>query len=140
MTASVREQQSIGGGEGGFVLTAAVIADVVGGRLVGDPTVIVRGVAPLDRATASDLSFFAIPKYAIQFETTGAGVVLVSPQLAELPGSPSARVVVDRPHEALLSLVPKLYRHHRASLAYTGASPSGTEPSLAPGSRSARTS
>ena len=42
---------TISGGEGGVVLTAAAIAEAVGGRLIGDPATTVRGVAPLDRAS-----------------------------------------------------------------------------------------
>jgi UDP-3-O-[3-hydroxymyristoyl] glucosamine N-acyltransferase len=42
--------------------------------------------------------------------TTQAGVVLVSPELAESPGGALARIVVAKPQEALLSLLPRLYR------------------------------
>jgi UDP-3-O-[3-hydroxymyristoyl] glucosamine N-acyltransferase len=70
----------------------------------------VRGVAPLDRAAEHELSFYASPKYGELFERTGAGVVLVAPALADAPGAPAAaRIVVDRPHEALLAVLPALY-------------------------------
>ncbi len=98
------------GGEGGFVLTAAAIAEAVGGRLVGDPAVSIASVAPLDRASPTDLSFFGTAKYAPVFATSRAGVVLVSPELAKSPGQAPSRVVVDRPLEALLSLLPRFHR------------------------------
>ncbi len=98
------------GGEGDFVLTAAAIAEAVGGRLLGDPSVAVGGVAPLDRASRRDLSFLGMAKYASVFTTSHAGVVLVSPELADTPGQAPARIVVERPQEALLTLLPKFHR------------------------------
>jgi UDP-3-O-[3-hydroxymyristoyl] glucosamine N-acyltransferase len=105
---------TINGGEGGVVLTAAAIAEAVGGRLIGDPTATVRGVAPLDRASPTDLSFLGAAKYASAFSASRAGVVLVSPELAETPGQAS-RVVVDQPQEALLSLLPRFHRRADAA-------------------------
>jgi len=98
------------GGEGGFVLTAAAIAEAVGGQLVGDASVAVSGVAALDRATPRDLSFLGAAKYAPQFAASCAGVVLILPELAEAPGQTPARVVVERPQEALLALLPRFQR------------------------------
>ena len=98
------------GGEGAIVLTADVIATQVGGRLVGDPAAPVRGIAPLDRATSEELSFLASSKYAPLFADSEAGVVLVTPELVESPGGARARIVVDKPHDALLALIPKFYR------------------------------
>jgi UDP-3-O-[3-hydroxymyristoyl] glucosamine N-acyltransferase len=100
-------------GEGGFALTAAAIAEDVGGRLVGDPAVLVGGIAPLDRASERDLSFLGAPKYAAMFTSSAAGVVLISPELAETPGRTPARVVVDRPQEALLTLLPRFHKAPR---------------------------
>ena len=105
------------GGEGGVVLTASAIAAAVGGRLVGDTNVAISGVAPLDRASATDLSFLGAAKYAPAFTASRAGVVLVSPELAETPGTVPSRIVVDKPQEALLSLLP---RFHRPSAAAPG--------------------
>ncbi|HEY9228151.1 MAG TPA: UDP-3-O-(3-hydroxymyristoyl)glucosamine N-acyltransferase [Gemmatimonadaceae bacterium] len=107
----ISESQShTSGGEGGFVLTAAAIAEVVGGRLVGDGSVGVNGVAPLDRASGRDLSFLGVAKYASTFTTSQAGVVLMSPELAETPGQVHARIIVDRPQESLLTLLPRFHR------------------------------
>ena len=99
-----------GSGEGGIALTAASIADAVGGKLIGDPSVEVGAVAPLDRASRRDLSFLGTAKYSALMATTQAGVVLVSPELAEAPGDVGARIIVAKPQEALLSLLPRFYR------------------------------
>jgi UDP-3-O-[3-hydroxymyristoyl] glucosamine N-acyltransferase len=98
------------GGEGGFVLTAGAIAEAVGGELRGDPDVRIAGVAPLDRASTNHLSFLTGAKYAPLFASSRAGVVLVVPELADSPGQAAARIVVARPHEALLSLLPRFHR------------------------------
>jgi UDP-3-O-[3-hydroxymyristoyl] glucosamine N-acyltransferase len=81
----------------------------VKGALRGDPDVVVTGVAPLDRAGPEHLTFLASAKYAPLFATSAAGVVLVAPELAETPGRAMTRVVVDKPHDAMLSLLASLY-------------------------------
>jgi UDP-3-O-[3-hydroxymyristoyl] glucosamine N-acyltransferase len=98
------------GASGVIVLTAAEIASAVGGRVVGDGSAAVRAVAPLDRAGVEDLSFLSGARYASLFEGSSAGVVLVPPGLEQAPGRARARVVVAKPHEALLALLPRFYR------------------------------
>ena len=97
------------GGEGGSVLTAAAIAELVGGDVEGDVNARVSSVASLDRAAAGQLSFCGSAKYAALLEGTAASVVLVSPDVAA-GKTRAARVVVEKPQEALLSLLPRLYR------------------------------
>jgi UDP-3-O-[3-hydroxymyristoyl] glucosamine N-acyltransferase len=89
-------------------MTAAEIAAAVGGALIGAPDTAVSGIAPLERATASDVSFFANSKYSGQFARSSAGVTLVAPELADLPG-PAVRVLVKNPHDAMLKLIPIFY-------------------------------
>ena len=91
-------------------LTAAELAQATGGRLVGDGEVAVRAIAPLDRAGAEELSFLSSARYAPLMADSGAGVVLVSPELQETPGKCRARIVVADPHDALVSLIPRFYR------------------------------
>jgi UDP-3-O-[3-hydroxymyristoyl] glucosamine N-acyltransferase len=98
------------GGEGDLALTALAIAEVTGGRLVGDPSISVRSVAPVDAATRDQLTFLSVAKYAPLLASSQAGIVLVSPDLAETPGEIPARVIVEKPQEALQALLPKFYR------------------------------
>ena len=79
------------------------------GTLHGDPSVVVTAVAPLDRAGPQHVTFLASAKYAPLFAECAAGVALVTPALADTPGRSAARVVVDKPHEAMLSLLASLY-------------------------------
>ena len=100
---------STAGGEGARSLTAARITELVGGELEGEGSAAVAAVAPLDRATPADVSFLTSARYAALMATSRAGVVLVAPELREVPGGARARVVVERPHEAMLKLLPMLY-------------------------------
>ncbi|MCC7194104.1 MAG: UDP-3-O-(3-hydroxymyristoyl)glucosamine N-acyltransferase [Gemmatimonadaceae bacterium] len=90
-------------------LTAAEIAVAAGGVLTGDGGARVEGVAALNRAGPADASFLAHARYAQDFAATGAAVVLMAPDLKDLPGPPRARVVVEKPYDALLAILPRLY-------------------------------
>ncbi|MFH0781112.1 MAG: UDP-3-O-(3-hydroxymyristoyl)glucosamine N-acyltransferase [Pseudomonadota bacterium] len=57
--------------------TLETLADMVGGQVVGDKTVRICGVAPLDNAGPTDLSFLAKANQATLLQTTGAGAVIV---------------------------------------------------------------
>ncbi len=66
-------------------MTAEEIALLVGACLQGDPTVGLTGVAPLERATGSDLSFLSNPKYHEAALASRAGAILAS-SAGGLPG------------------------------------------------------
>jgi UDP-3-O-[3-hydroxymyristoyl] glucosamine N-acyltransferase len=103
-------QSSSPGGEGVRTLTASAIAELVGGTLTGDANVEVRAMAPLDRAGSTDLSFLANPRYAGLYERTRASAVLIAPEFVDLATTAPARIVVARPHDAMLAVLPSLYR------------------------------
>ena len=86
------------------------LASAIGGTVLGDGSAIVRRIAPLDRAEPDELSFLAKAQYAPLLKTSRAGVVLVDPDLAETPGEVRARIVVAKPYEALLQLLPRFHR------------------------------
>jgi UDP-3-O-[3-hydroxymyristoyl] glucosamine N-acyltransferase len=96
-------------GERACTLTAEAIAAIVGGELRGQAGTTVSGVAPIDHAQIDDLSFISQSRYASLFRDTGAGVVLVGAELADAPSAAPSRVIVKKPHDALLTLLPRLY-------------------------------
>jgi len=100
-------------GEGVRTLTASDIATLVGGVLAGDGTATVRALAPLDRATAADLSFLSNARYAPLYHQTKAGAVLIAPEFESMPTTAAARIVVAKPHDAMLTVLPRLYRAPR---------------------------
>jgi UDP-3-O-[3-hydroxymyristoyl] glucosamine N-acyltransferase len=96
-------------GDGAGTITAAAIAALVAGELEGDGDTIVTGVASLDRAEAGHLSFLASARYAPLLATSKAGIVLVDPAFRGTPGTQRARIIVAKPLEKLLAVLPKLY-------------------------------
>src|SRR5689334_9747841 len=58
-------------------LNAREIAALVGGRVIGDASVAVSGVAAPDSATSTDLIFIDSPRRASALDTTAAAVALV---------------------------------------------------------------
>ena len=91
-------------------LSLADVARVVGGTVVGDGTRMLRGISTLDRADEHELTFLSSARYAKELLESNAGAVLVTPELAEVPGRCANRVVVAKPHEAMLTLLPRFYR------------------------------
>jgi len=96
-------------GDGASTITAEAIAALVSGELIGDGKVVVSGIAPLDRADASQLSILSSGRYAPMMATTKAGVVLVDPEFRDAAGAARARIIVKQPLEKLLSLLPRFY-------------------------------
>ncbi|HOG17063.1 MAG: UDP-3-O-acylglucosamine N-acyltransferase [Syntrophaceae bacterium PtaU1.Bin231] len=57
--------------------TLEEIAGIVNGEILGDGSVGIDGIRPLQEAGANDLSFLANPRYKHQIATTKAGAILV---------------------------------------------------------------
>jgi UDP-3-O-[3-hydroxymyristoyl] glucosamine N-acyltransferase len=97
------------GGASESALTAEAVAHLVAGELRGDPTVRVVRVAALDRARPDELSFLANPGDQEEFAKSRAGLVRISPEVAEEADGPDCRIVVAKPQEAMLLVLPALY-------------------------------
>jgi UDP-3-O-[3-hydroxymyristoyl] glucosamine N-acyltransferase len=102
------------------VLTAAEIAELVEGSLVGDGARKLRRVAPLDTAGPDDLSFLAAGRYVTYLHGTRAGAVLCTSEHRTEPG-PDTRIIVKDPHRAMLRVVRVLFPE--------GERPRGVDPS-----------
>ena len=108
MTARADTRLSLSG-DGARTITAETIAALVGGELVGDGSVTVTGVATLDRAGESDLSMLSAARYSALMANTRAGVVLVDPDFRDVASGAGARIIVEKPQEKLVGLLPRLY-------------------------------
>jgi hypothetical protein len=121
-----------GGGEES--LTAAAVARLVGGTLApgGDAE---RGGGAWRRSTApgaEDVSFLA-SRATRRVRATRAGVVLVAPELAAAAGAAGATRDRGRePHDAMLRVLPRLYRRRRGTRACTRRPCSGAASRSAP--------
>lgn len=59
-------------------MTLGEIAQLLGCRLEGDPSIEIRGVAGMERAQAGELTFLANPKYAPKAKDTRASAILAA--------------------------------------------------------------
>ena len=75
------------------------LVDSLGGELIGDPEIDITGIAPLDAAGPSHITFLSNPKLRAQAADTSAAALILSrqelPQLARYLG---ARVLTDNPY------------------------------------------
>ncbi len=90
-------------------LTAQAVADLVGGRLLGDGGAVVSTVGPIDRAGPGALTMAASPRYAAALAGSTASAVLVPPALADAAAGPAARVVVPDPYGAMIRIIRRLF-------------------------------
>lgn len=90
-------------------LTLQEVADLVGGRVSGDATVRVSGVAPLDQADDGRLTILTDRRYLGELAATRGAAVLVSAALAGevRPGLPA--VIVDDAHAALAAVLARFH-------------------------------
>ena len=90
-------------------LTAQAVADLVGGRLLGQGAAPIAGVAALDRAGPETLSLLTSTKYLGQFRASRAGAVLLRGEHEGEPGGPTTRIVVEDPGRAILAVIERLF-------------------------------
>jgi UDP-3-O-[3-hydroxymyristoyl] glucosamine N-acyltransferase len=90
-------------------LTAQAVADLVGGRLLGNGGVLLTAVGPLDRAGPGVLTLALSPRYAHALEASRAGAVLLPPALADSPAGPAARIVVGDPYGSIVQVIRRLF-------------------------------
>jgi UDP-3-O-[3-hydroxymyristoyl] glucosamine N-acyltransferase len=79
-------------------LALASIVESLGGTLHGDPALVISGIASLETATASQLSFLSHPKYQSQLLGSKAGCVIVDPNMQAVAQSRGACIVTDQPY------------------------------------------
>lgn len=89
--------------------TLAEVAEMVGGRLVGDSGLRVRGVAPVDEADAEELALLTTKRYAKYAGRSDAGAFLVTPEMETYLDDDRPRVVVKDAAPALVTLLARLH-------------------------------
>lgn len=81
----------------------AVLADLVGGCVSGDPSTSVSGVAPLDLAGPDQVSFLANPKYREKLTDCKAAAIIVHPSLQDSLTLPL--ILVENPYLAFAKIL-----------------------------------
>ena len=90
-------------------LTAREVASLVGGELVGPGDCRLTGIAPLERARPTDLTFLASGLYLQYFQRTSAGAVLLTPEFRDLSGGPATRIMVSDAHRAIAQVMREIH-------------------------------
>jgi UDP-3-O-[3-hydroxymyristoyl] glucosamine N-acyltransferase len=90
------------------------IAQLVSGRLIGDPDLVINGAAGLDEAGQSDISFVFNPKYVKHLSKSKAGVLLLSEEVAACKAT---QIIVKNPHLAFAQVLTIIEKEIRPSFA-----------------------
>ena len=112
------------------------LVDRLGGQLVGDADIDISGIAPLDVATATQITFLSNPKLRSQAAQTNAAALILSPADDKLIGAgfAGARIVTDNPY-AYFARVAQIFAAQRAIPATLGIHPTAVvDPSATIGS------
>jgi UDP-3-O-[3-hydroxymyristoyl] glucosamine N-acyltransferase len=97
--------------------TLGELAEYVGGRVCGDPKIVIRAAAALGHAAEGDISFLMNRKYERQLQTTKASAVIV----AKVTDAPVALLVAEDPYYAFTQVMVLLHGHRKHK--ETGISP-----------------
>ncbi len=75
------------------------LVDSLGGELIGDPALTITGIAPLEAAGPSHITFLSNPKLRAAAAGTGAGALILSrAEHEKLAGYACARIISDNPY------------------------------------------
>jgi UDP-3-O-[3-hydroxymyristoyl] glucosamine N-acyltransferase len=81
-----------------FEVRTGELAAQLGGELIGDAGLVLRGIAPLASAGGDDISFLASARLAPQLATSTAGCVVVAPALREQASARPAAILSEDPY------------------------------------------
>ena len=98
--------------------TLGELAEFVGGRICGDPKVVIKSASTLGRADEGDISFLTNRKYEKQLRTTKASAVIVG---KETPAASVPLLIADDPYYAFMQIMVLLHGHRKHKK--TGVSP-----------------
>jgi len=82
------------------------LAEWVGGRVIGDGSVIIRHVRPITEAGEGDITFLSNPRYRRLVERTNASAVIVPPEFSHLKRN---LLVCENPYLAFARVLELLY-------------------------------
>ncbi len=86
------------------------LAEYVGGRVVGDPNVLIISASTLGRAREGDISFLVNRKYQKQLRTTKASAVIVGKETTE---AAVPLLIAEDPYYAFMQIMVLLHGHRK---------------------------
>lgn len=90
--------------------TLGELAEYVGGRVCGDPNVVIKSASTLGRACDGDISFLVNRKYQKQLRTTKASAVIVGKESAD---SSVPLLIAEDPYYAFMQIMVLLHGHRK---------------------------
>ena len=93
-------------------LSLTVIVDELGGRLLGNADLLIDSLAPLQSASAHQISFLSHARYQSQLAQSAAGCVIVSPAFESQVLSRTAAIVTEDPYLYFARLTQLWKRRH----------------------------
>jgi len=90
--------------------TLGELADYAGGRVVGDPNVVIRSASTLGRAKEGEISFLVNRKYQKQLRSTKASAVIVGKDTTE---AAVPLLVAEDPYYAFMQIMVLLHGHRK---------------------------
>ena len=90
--------------------TLGELAGYVGGRVIGDPNILIHSASTLGRAGTGEISFLANRKYEKQLLTTKASAVIVG---NDSPAASVSLLVADDPYYAFMQIMVLLHGHRK---------------------------
>ncbi|MEO5672188.1 MAG: UDP-3-O-(3-hydroxymyristoyl)glucosamine N-acyltransferase [Ramlibacter sp.] len=97
-----------------MALRLGTIVEALGGELCGDAGRLIEGLAPLDSASPTELTFLSNPKYAQQLSGSAAACVIVSPALREAASARGDCILAEQPYLYFARLTQLWKKHHQA--------------------------
>ena len=88
------------------------IIEVLGGKLAGEPGLVIDALAPLESAAGNELSFLSNAKYQHLLAASKAGCVIVSPAMQQVASARGACIVADDPYLYFARLTQLWKRRH----------------------------
>ena len=90
--------------------TLGELAEYVGGRVYGDPDIVIRSASTLGRANKGDISFLANNRYEKQLRTTKASAVIVGKEITNVS---TPLLVTEDPYYAFMQIMVLLHGHRK---------------------------
>ena len=88
--------------------TLKEIAELVGGKLFGDGSVVIKNLAKIEEAVSGDLTFLYLPVYEKFFPSTHASAILVKPDFKKVRED-IAYIEVKDPNKAFFKIVNQFF-------------------------------
>jgi UDP-3-O-[3-hydroxymyristoyl] glucosamine N-acyltransferase len=86
--------------------TLAELAALVGGKILGDPQLLIKGVAGIKEAKKDEITFLSNPRYSKELAQTNAGAIIISP---EIQTQNLAAIICDNPYLAFARILGFFY-------------------------------